>query len=101
MLKRRTKAKANAGYEEKKEICELDASWRAQLPDSLPAPIKSGYTAPTPGVIHEIASERTGPAMAPQELDANTTYDWEPRNEPQPRDGGFRPEEHTEHQPWR
>ena len=98
LLKRRAKAKANAGYEEKKEVSELDSSWRAQLQDSLPAPTKSRYAASSPGVVHEIASGRTEPAVAPQELDANTTYDWEPRNEPQPRDGGFRPEEPDEHQ---
>ena len=98
MLKRRSKARANAGYEEKKEISELDAPWRAQLPDASPVPTKSGYAAPDPGVVHEIASGRTEPAVAPQELEANTTYEWEPRNEPQPRDGGFRPEEPDEHQ---
>lgn len=91
LLKRRAKADANAGYEKEEEVSELDAQWKAQLPDSLPVPTKAGYTAPENGAIHEMASGRTEASVAPQELEANTTYDWEPRNEPQPRDGGFRP----------
>lgn len=107
LLKRRVKAKRTAGYEKKdevpesREVPELDASWKAQLPDALPelTPAKVGHTAPGSGAVHEIADGKTGPPVAPQELEASTTYDWEPRNEPQPRDGGFRPEEHTRHSP--
>ncbi|KAF2630467.1 hypothetical protein BU25DRAFT_419446 [Macroventuria anomochaeta] len=101
ILKRKAKANANAGYEKKEEVSELDAPWKAQLPDSISAPTKAGYAAPADGVVHEIADGRTEPSVAPQELEANNTYDWEPRDEPQPRDGGFRPEEHTEYRPRR
>ncbi|KAF1933621.1 uncharacterized protein M421DRAFT_88791 [Didymella exigua CBS 183.55] len=99
LLKRRRKDGENAGYEIKEEKpSELDAPWRAQLPDSVPASaptIKAGHTASGTGVIHEIADRGTESAPPPQELEAHT-YDWEPRNEPEPRDGGFRPED-SEH----
>lgn len=104
LLKRRRKAKENTGYEKKEEgPSELDAPWRAQLPDSVPEPApptKAGHTAAGSGVVHEIAEGRTETVIASQELEAHT-YDWEPRNEPEPRDGGFRPEEHFEHRPQR
>jgi hypothetical protein len=96
LLKRRRKARQDAGYEKKEEDpSELDAPWRAQLPDSVPEPAppsKASHTAPGTGVVHEIADGRTETALPPQELEAHT-YDWEPRNEPEPRDGGFRPED--------
>ncbi|KZM27103.1 hypothetical protein ST47_g1755 [Ascochyta rabiei] len=97
ILKRKAKTKANGGYQKEEEISELDASWTPQLPEASPTAAKAGYTAPGDGVVHEIASGKTDPPIGAQEMDANTTYDWEPRNEPQPRDGGFRPEEHSEH----
>lgn len=101
VLKRRAKARAIAGYQKKEDISEMDASLRSEIPDALPTATKASYAAPGDGVIHEIADARNEVPIAPQELDANTTYDWEPRNEPQPRDGGFRPEQHTGHRPSR
>lgn len=102
LLKRRRKTRESAGYDEKEdEPSELDASWRAELSDSIPPPApptKAGHTAAGIGVIHEIADGRTETAIAPQELEAHT-YDWEPRNEPEPRDGGMRPEDHAERRP--
>ncbi|KAF3049679.1 hypothetical protein E8E11_009846 [Didymella keratinophila] len=96
LLKRRRKAREDAGYEKKDEDpSELDAPWRAQFPDSVPEPApptKANHTASGSGVVHEIADGRTETALPPQELEAHT-YDWEPRNEPEPRDGGFRPED--------
>lgn len=101
LLKRKRKLRENAGYEKKEEEpSEMDAPWRAQLPDSVPppaTPTKAGHTAAGSGVVHEIADGRTEPVVPPQELEAHT-YDWEPRNEPEPRDGGFRPED-LEHRP--
>lgn len=96
LLKRRRKTRENAGYEKKEEEpSELDAPRRAQLPDSVPEPApptKASHTASGTGFVHEIADGRTESTLPPQELEAHT-YDWEPRNEPEPRDGGFRPED--------
>lgn len=103
ILKRRAKTKRTAKYEKTEEVSELDASWKAQLPDSsdTSTPTKVSHTAPGTGVVHEIGDGRLHPSIAPQELEANHTYDWEPRNEPEPRDGGFRPvgqpEQRTHH----
>lgn len=96
VLKRRAKMKRSAEYEKTEEISELDSSWKAQLPDSAnaPPPTKVSHTAPGTGVIHEIGDGRMHSTSVPQELEASHTYDWEPRNEPEPRDGGFRPTEH-------
>lgn len=96
LLKRRRKARENAGYEKKEEEpSELDAPWTAQLPDSVPVhapPTKASHTASGAGVVHEISDGRTETDLPPQELEAHA-YDWEPRNEPEPRDGGLRPED--------
>lgn len=91
VLKRRAKTKCSAEYEKTEEASELDASWKGELSASsnTPPPTKAGHTAAGSGVVHEIGDGRMGPSTAPQELEANT-YDWEPRNEPEPRDGGFR-----------
>ncbi|KAJ8113885.1 hypothetical protein OPT61_g4091 [Boeremia exigua] len=99
VLKRRAKSKRSVEFEKDEEVSELDAEWKAELPDSTtaPAPTKTCHTAPGNGVIHELAEGRTGPSTPPQELEANTTYDWEPRNEPEPRDGGYRPTEPSGH----
>ncbi|KAJ4988661.1 hypothetical protein SVAN01_05794 [Stagonosporopsis vannaccii] len=99
MLKRRAKTKRSAEYEKQEEVPELDASWKAQLPDSpnTSAPTKVGHTALGTGAVHEIGEGRMHPTTVPQELEANNTYDWEPRNEPEPRDGGLRPTEQPEH----
>lgn len=101
MLKRRARARLHAGYEKKEEVSEMDASSNAELPDSSqePPPTKVGHTAPDSGVVHEIGDGAAGPSMPPQELEARPRYDWEPRNEPEPRDGGFRPVEHDRHLP--
>lgn len=93
-LKRRTKARTHANSGPKEEVSELDASSTVQSPESLPS--KAGYTDPEIGTVHEIASGRTEIPAGVHELDDHATYDWEPRNEPQPRDGGFRPG-HSEH----
>jgi hypothetical protein len=99
MLKRRAKAKRHAGYEKKEEASEMDGSFSTELPDTSPepAPSKVGYSAPVGGVVHEIGEGGAGPSIPPQELEARPRYDWEPRNEPEPRDGGFRPEDHDRH----
>lgn len=97
MLKRRVRAKRHAGYEKKEEASEMDGSFSTELPDTSPepAPSKVGYSAL--GVVHEIGEGSAGPSIQPQELEAKPRYDWEPRNEPEPRDGGFRPEDHDRH----
>lgn len=99
VLKRRAKTKGNAEYEKSEELSELDASVAGEMPDtsSPPPPTKASHTAPGSSVVHEIADGRSGPSVQPQELEANNTYDWEPRNEPEPRDGGFRPVEQPQH----
>lgn len=99
MLKRRARAKRHAGYEKKEEASEMDGSFSTELPDTSPepAPSKIGYSAPVGGVVHEIGEGGAGPSIPPQELEAKPRYDWEPRNEPEPRDGGFRPVDHDRH----
>lgn len=99
ILKRRVKSKRSPEYEKEEEVSELDASVQGELPDTSdpPPPIKVSHTAPRSGVVHEIADGTTVSSVPPQELEANNIYDWEPRNEPEPRDGGFRPVEHTDH----
>ena len=99
MLKRRLRAKRHAGYEKKEEASEMDGSFSTELPDTSPEPTPSkiGYSAPVGGVVHEIGEGGAGPSIPPQELEAKPRYDWEPRNEPEPRDGGFRPVDHDRH----
>lgn len=101
LLKRRARARAHAGYEKKEEASEMDASSNAELPDSSPEPqpTKVGYTVPESPVVHEIGEGHAGPSTQPQELEARPRYDWEPRNEPEPRDGGFRPADRDSHFP--
>lgn len=90
------RAKRHSGYEKKEEASEMDGSFSTELPDTSPkpAPSKVGYSAPVGGVVHEIGEGGAGPSIPPQELEARPRYDWEPRNEPEPRDGGFRPVDH-------
>lgn len=101
LLKRRARARTHAGYEKKEELSEMDASSNAELPDSSPEPppTKIGYTVPDSPVVHEIGDGGAGPSLPPQELEARPRYDWEPRNEPEPRDGGLRPKDHDRHLP--
>jgi hypothetical protein len=87
-LKRRAKARAKADLVQNQKVSELDGSWRTQSQD--PSTTKASHAASGDGVIHELASGSNEPTVAPQELDAHT-YDWEPRGEPEPRDGGWRP----------
>ncbi|KAF2999279.1 hypothetical protein E8E13_003926 [Curvularia kusanoi] len=99
MLKRRARAKSHLGYEKKEEPSEMDGSSNTELPDSSPEPppTKTPYSVPGSGVVHEIGVGNAGPSTQPVELEAKPRYDWEPRNEPEPRDGGFRPEDHDRH----